>query len=120
MAHETQQAQIEVAFRLLKTPSNSKGWARMAADAGARRLIESRTGNEWVSADHSGSAAPGEEIVLRVQESLAHGKGRTARQEVKTYTYRLVAEDGAACQIGETWRDYTVIAVTGARMIERS
>ena len=118
MAHETK-TMIEVAFRLLKTPSNSKGWARMAADAGARRLIESRTGNEWVSADHSGSAAPGEEIVLRVQESLAHGKGRTARQEVKTYTYRLVAEDGAACQIGETWRDYTVIAVTGARM-ERS
>jgi hypothetical protein len=109
---------IEIRFTLASMPSHSKGWARYKADANGSRLIESRTGNEWVSAPHAGQAAEGAEIIVTTQTMLRSGKGRTAKETTATRTYRMVAEAGATARIGPSFGGNTIaIDVTNARMI---
>ena len=89
-----------ITFSILSTPRRSKGWARYAAaNQNGCKIIQSTTGNEWVSSDKSCDAEQGSLIVIRVQVMLRVGKNRTAREEISTETHTLIAEDGAMCDI---------------------
>lgn len=106
-----------VKFSILDTPSNSKGWARYAVGQDGRKVIESNTGNEWVSSDKSGDAEQGSTITLRSQVMLRVGKGRTAREEIDTETFTLVIENGAECEIEHKPGSQGMrIAISGARL----
>jgi hypothetical protein len=112
---ETTVQTAPVSFTLLRTPSNSKGWARYSASVEGKRLIESRTGNEFVSASHTGSTEAGKTIAVTTQVALNVGKGRTSRQTTTTNAYTLIAEPGAHCEIGNSVCSLH-IAIDGARL----
>lgn len=81
-------------IEILSNPSTSKGWARYSAPGAA---VRSNTGNQWVSADHSGEVAEGAEFVLTTQVCLITGKAK--RKEITTEEVRLVAREGASCVV---------------------
>jgi hypothetical protein len=88
---------MTIQFQPINQPSSSKGWARFSAKSEGKPVIESRNGNEWVSAPHVGQVEPGSKIIVTVQTQLNHGKGRTARKETLTETYTLIAAEGESC-----------------------
>jgi hypothetical protein len=110
---------MTVQFNLLKTPSNSKGWARYKASVDGAKLIASRTGNEFVSASHAGETAEGVLITLTTDMMLRVGKGRTARETRQGDTYRLIADPAAKCEIGNCV-SHLHIVIEGARLAEAS
>ncbi len=108
---------MTVTFELRRTVSNSKGWARYAAAVNGSPMIQSRTGNEWVSASHEGDAAEGCEIIVRTQTMLRVGKGRTERESRYNHSYVLRAEPEATCEIGSSFLGHLHIVIRGARML---
>lgn len=107
-----------VEFHIADQPSRSKGWARYAASTSTGNLITSRTGNSWVSADHSGEAADGTVIELTCEVELNTGKGRRARRERSSQQYQLVAEAGSSCEIEfRPGSQGLRLAITGARRV---
>ena len=47
---------VAVSFAVVSQPSRSKGWGRYRAPGVG---VQSDTGNQWVSADHGGTADAG-------------------------------------------------------------
>lgn len=86
-----------VKFTLNDKPSNSKGWGRYSVSQGDRRVIESRTGNQWVSASHEGQAEAGSEIVLTAQVMLREGKYN--KETIYSEVTKLVVAEGATAEI---------------------
>lgn len=82
-----------IRYEILDKPSNSKGWARYSAPG-----VQSRTGNEWVSAPHNGDICDnGTPFELRTQVQLR--KARGGQHPLSTDTYRLVAMANECCEI---------------------
>jgi len=86
-----------IEFKLIDKPSNSKGWGRFSASVNGAAIIQSRTGNEWVSANHSGESEDGAEIVLTCQIMNRIGKRKT--EEITKQEYRLIVESGATADV---------------------
>jgi len=107
---------VTVKFTLATMPSSSKGWARYkAAAVDGANLIESRTGNEWVSAPHDGETVEGAEFCVDSQTMLKTQKTRTGTLYARRH--RLVAEAGATCRIGAGFHNSLTIDIQNARMI---
>lgn len=110
---------VALRFELVSKPSNSKGWARYAASIagdGGARVVASRTGNEWVSASHAGSAPAGVELDVRLQVMLRIG--RSKQEQISTETYRLVAAEGASTDLElRPGSQGLRVRVEGARLI---
>ncbi|MDT8442631.1 MAG: hypothetical protein RQ723_13400, partial [Desulfuromonadales bacterium] len=107
-----------IAIRVADKPSNSKGWARyrLMGDDG-RYVVESRTGNEWVSSSKSGEAQDGESLTLDIDVMLRVGKGRTAREERTQHTVALVAATGAKANVRHYPGSQGMwLQITGARL----
>lgn len=105
-----------VAVSILDKPSNSKGWGRYAVDQDGRKVVESRTGNQWVSANHAGDAQPGSQITLTMQVMLRVGNSGRQREEVSKEIHTLIVEDGASCEIEfRPGSQGLRLAITGAR-----
>ena len=94
---------MKITFTIVSNISHSKGWGRYKANTPAGRLVASSTGNEWVSADHSGDAEEGTPITATLQTMQRHGKGRTCREEIETKLYSLVAAAGQRAELGAWW-----------------
>lgn len=106
-----------VKFQLLDTPSRSKGWGRYSVSQSDRKVIESTTGNHWVSSSKEGAAEAGSIIELTAQVMLRVGKGYTAREEIKSQIIRLIVEDGATHEIYFRPGSQGIrIGITGARL----
>lgn len=75
-------------------------------------LVQSSSGNEWVSAPHIGEAAEGTEIAVRLQTMERVGKRREER--IDNYDYRLIATLGERAELG-FWNGLQVI-VENARI----
>jgi hypothetical protein len=101
-----------VRFEIAHNISSSKGWGRYRASVNGQSLVASSTGNEWVSAPHSGIAEDGEEITVTLQTMERVGKMK--REERNTTDYRLVAATGARAELGY-WNGLQVI-VDNARI----
>lgn len=107
----------EVKFHIMDKPSNSKGWGRYSVNQDGRKIIQSNTGNEWVSSDKAGNAEVGTQIALKTQVMLRVGKNARAREEISTETFALIVEDGASCEIHfRPGSQGLKLAVTGARL----
>ena len=90
----------EIKFHIDSKPSNSKGWARYsAALEDGTPVVQSRTGNHWVSADHRGEVKGGEIITLTMQVMLRVGQGNRRREEITKVEHQLVARAGAECEV---------------------
>lgn len=109
---------MEMKFDLVKQPSHSKGWVRyrVTSSTDTRRVVESRTGNEWVSASHHGQVAPGERVEVVIELMLI--TQRTRRESRQTFEYSLVADPTASCMLGNIYASYFCIQVDGARLDE--
>lgn len=105
---------MKIQIEILSKPSNSKGWARYAAQQNGTRIIESRTGNQWVGADHEGDAATGD-ILLTSQVMLREGKYN--KETVYTREHKLVADEAATCEIEHKPGSQGLrLRITGARL----
>ena len=58
---------MQIEFKIAHTISSSKGWGRYQAATAAGPLVQSSTGNVWVSAPHAGEAEDGTEITVTLQ-----------------------------------------------------
>jgi hypothetical protein len=94
------QTNTKVQFTPINAPSTSKGWNRYQASVNGSKLVESATGNAWVSSPKSAEIEAGTVITLIAQTMRRVGKARTARENVETETYTLIAEPGASCTPG--------------------
>jgi hypothetical protein len=103
-----------VKFSLTDKPSNSKGWARYSVAQGDRKVIESNTGNMWVSSSKEGQAEAGSEIVLTAQVMLREGKYN--KETVYPEVTKLIVEDGATAEISfRPGSQGIMIKIEGAR-----
>lgn len=84
-----------IKIEIISQPSRSKGWSRYSLKQGATRIIESRTGNEWVSADHEGQAEG--DATLTMQVCLREGRNNKETVYPKTVTLRPA--DGTVSEI---------------------
>jgi hypothetical protein len=91
-------ATVKVSFTLTHNISHSKGWGRYAASTARGNLVQSSTGNEWVSASHVGEATEGTEITAKIQYMLRTKKGR--EEIYNDAPYKLIAKQGATAKIG--------------------
>lgn len=108
----------KIEFSIRDKPSHSKGWGRYSANQDGRKVIQARTGNEWVSADHSGEAEAGSQFTLTLQVMLRVGKGRTAREQISVEKHVLIVEDGATCEINFAPGSQGLrLAIAGARKV---
>jgi len=103
---------MEITFALAHNISSSKGWGRYRASTPAGPLVLSRTGNEWVSAGHSGDVADGTPVAVTLQTMERVGKMR--RERIDSYEYSLVAEQGSTADLG--WQSGLRVMVEGARL----
>lgn len=103
-----------VAIQITEKPSNSKGWARYSVLEGERRVIESKTGNQWVSANHAGEVADGTEITLTTEVMLRVG----GKPQVRAKSFSLIADTAATCKIEYIPGSQGVrLMVSGARLL---
>jgi hypothetical protein len=100
-----------VTFSITHQISSSKGWGRYSASVDGTPVVQSSTGNAWVSAGHSADVVDGTVIVvtLQSQESTKNGKKNT-----QTDTYRIVAKNGSSAILG-FWNGLEV-TVSGAEV----
>lgn len=105
-------AAVTVDFSITHNVSTSKGWGRykVTGQDGAV-LIQSRTGNEWVSAGHSCDVPGGTPITVTIQLMLRVGK--TRRETRYTDDYRLIAAAGETATCGGNLE----LTITGAKKI---
>ena len=103
---------VKISFSITHNISSSKGWGRYSARTQSGLLVQSSTGNEWVSAPHSGETAEGAEIVAVLQTMERVGKRR--EENISTESYRLVAATGQRAELGY-WNGLQVI-VENARI----
>lgn len=105
-----------IKFTLESKPSNSKGWGRYAVAQGEKKIIESNTGNQWVSSNKEGLAEAGSEIEITAQVMLREGKGFRAAENVYMEKTMLIVEDGATAEISfRPGSQGVTIKVEGAR-----
>lgn len=98
---------MKINFEITHNISSSKGWGRYkAALATGAKIVESSTGNEWVSAAHAGDVEPGAEIVVRLQTMERSGKMR--KETIENYDYRVIAKDGSRATLG-FWNGLEVV-----------
>lgn len=92
---------ITIRAEILTKPSSSKGWGRYRVEgANGQAVMESRTGNPWLSANHSGDVEAGAEILIELDVELQVGKGGGyARKERSQQRYRLIAEEGQTTDV---------------------
>ena len=100
-----------VHFAITHNISSSKGWGRYKAAANGCPLVQSSTGNEWVSAAHSGEIVEGSTITATLQTMERVGKMK--KETIASETYTLVAAEGQQAEIG-CWNGLQVV-VTNAR-----
>jgi hypothetical protein len=105
---------MTIQFTIAHNISSSKGWGRYKAQTAAGKLIESSTGNEWVSAPHAGEIEPGAAITATLQTMERVGKGSRQRENIDTSSYSLIAEPGARAELGY-WNGLQVV-VENARV----
>jgi hypothetical protein len=90
----------KITIEILSQPSKSKGWARyQVRRADGTPVVESNTGNPWVSAGHSGEAEDAAAMTLVMDVLLRVGKNRTAREERSQSEVELVAAAGETCEV---------------------
>lgn len=106
---------MKIQFAITHNLSTSKGWGRYKASTVAGSLVQSATGNEWVSASHSGECEAGSEITVVLETMERVGKGSRQREVRDAETYRLIAEAGQTAELGY-WNGLQV-AVDGARRL---
>ena len=85
-----------VHFAITHNISSSKGWGRYKAAANGCPLVQSSTGNEWVSAAHSGEIVEGSTITATLQTMERVGKMK------KETTFDTRAEADGAVYVPET------------------
>lgn len=101
---------VAVSFAVVSQPSRSKGWGRYRAPGVG---VQSDTGNQWVSADHGGTADAGATFLCDLDVEVACGKGK--RRETETFS--LVAEEGATALLRNIpGSQGMTVRVTGARI----
>src|SRR5438128_881962 len=103
---------MTVKFEILHNISISKGWGRFAAKSANKQVIQSSTGNEWVSAPKTADLEEGQEVVVTLQ-TMQRTKSR--RETINTTNYRIVVRDGAVAELG-FWNGLHV-AVEGAALV---
>lgn len=103
-----------ITFQITHNISHSKGWGRYKANTPAGPLVASSTGNEWVSAPHSGEAEEGTLITATLQTMRRSGKGRTSKENVDTTPYNLIAAEGQRAELG--YWDGLQVVVENARI----
>lgn len=85
---------------ILTTPSRSKGWGRYRVEGANGPVMESRTGNQWLSANHSAEVEDGAAILIEMDVELSVGKGGGyARKERSQRQVRLVAAEGESVEV---------------------
>ncbi len=119
---------MTIQFAPINEPSSSKGWNRYQVSVDGRRVVESATGNAWVSSAKAGEVEDGATLILTVQTMRRVGKSRTARENVETEKYTLIADSTATCTPGSreatsgingvmsTYMVGGYVTVTGARL----
>lgn len=103
-----------VKFEITHNISHSKGWGRYKVAANGQPLVKSSTGNEWVSAGHSGEIAEGTPITATLQTMQRVGKMR--KESINSTDYALIAETGASASLG--YFNGLQVVVSGARLAE--
>ena len=102
---------MTIQFEITHNISSSKGWGRYRASTPTTKLVASATGNEWVSAPHSGTVEEGTPITVTLQTMQRSGKMR--KETINTVDYALVSAPGATVTLG-FWNGLEV-SVAGAR-----
>lgn len=102
---------VQIAFSITHNISSSKGWGRYKATCEGKPLVMSSTGNQWVYADHSGSAPEGSPIVVTLQ--ICKRAKKSGRETMDTTDYGLIVAAGQTATLGTSW-DLQVV-VEGAR-----
>ena len=106
---------MQIEFKIAHTISSSKGWGRYQAATAAGPLVQSSTGNVWVSAPHAGEAEDGTEITVTLQ--TMERVRRTGKENIATEVYRLIARPGSQAELGY-WNGLLVV-VSGAAEVGR-
>lgn len=109
----------EIKIEVTRKPSKSKGWARYSAVADGVSIVPTVTRrNDWVDTSSVGEVSEGSEIELTCE--IMNNVGKSARQEIVSQTYALIADPTATCEI-----DYQGglaqgirLTITGARLAE--
>lgn len=104
---------MTIEFTITHQISNSKGWGRYSAKSSAGPLVQSSTGNEWVSAPHNGELTEGKLFTVTTQTQTVSKSGK---KTLDTNNWHLVASAGATAVIGY-WTGLE-ITVQGARRAE--
>lgn len=89
---------MKINFEVAHNISSSKGWGRYSVRTQSALLVQSSTGNEWVSAPHSGEAEEGTAITATLQTMERVGKRR--EEKISTESYRLIAAEGQRAELG--------------------